>query len=180
VSANNACPTLQENLFLGESGPDVSSLQIFLAGEGMFNGSTTGYFGTITQAAVQEWQASNNIVAYGTPSTTGYGAVGPRTRLAIESSCGQNGASSQNSCLPAQPPSSNCTTGWQPVIGANGCTAYYQCAVPIPGAATTVTATTSSGTSRSCPVVPQPLCNGTIEPFQTNANGCVTSYECVL
>jgi peptidoglycan hydrolase-like protein with peptidoglycan-binding domain len=182
VIENNACPTLQENLSLGESGPDVSSLQVFLAGAGLFNGNATGYFGMITQAAVEQWQASNNIVAYGTPETTGYGAVGPRTRLAIESSCGQSGASSQNSCLPAQPPVSNCSTGWQPVAGANGCTAYYQCAVPIPGSATTTStsATSSTGASQTCPVVPQPICNGTVTPYQTNSNGCVTSYECVL
>ena len=180
VITNNACPTLQENLSLGESGPDVSSLQVFLAGEGMFSGTATGYYGMITQSAIEQWQTSNNIISYGTPATTGYGAVGPRTRLAIESSCGQNGASLQNSCLPAQPPTSNCTTGWQPVAGANGCTAYYQCAVPIRGAVTTVTATTSTGTSQSCPIVTQPICNGTVTPYQTNSNGCVTSYECVI
>jgi peptidoglycan hydrolase-like protein with peptidoglycan-binding domain len=179
VISNNVCPTLRENLSLGESGPDVSSLQVFLAGEGMFSGSTTGYFGTITQAAVQEWQASNNIVTYGTPSTTGYGAVGPRTRLAIESSCG-SGTPAQNSCLPAQQPAAYCANGWKPVAGVNGCTAYYQCAVPIPGAATVPTATSSSGTSQSCPFVAQPSCTGSVVPFQRNASGCVVSYECVI
>ena len=40
----------------------------------------TGYFGTLTQSAVQAFQCTESIVCSGSPDTTGFGAVGPRTR----------------------------------------------------------------------------------------------------
>lgn len=58
---------------------EVSLLQQFLGVT-----PVTGYFGPITQAAVQNWQAANGIISYGTPYTTGYGVVGPRTRRAMD------------------------------------------------------------------------------------------------
>jgi peptidoglycan hydrolase-like protein with peptidoglycan-binding domain len=45
----------------------------------------TGYYGKITETAVKSLQSKYNIVNYGTPSTTGYGAVGPKTRKVINS-----------------------------------------------------------------------------------------------
>lgn len=45
----------------------------------------TGFFGQLTQAAVQTFQRERGIVFSGTPATTGYGAVGPRTRGALGS-----------------------------------------------------------------------------------------------
>src|SRR6185295_12563709 len=42
-----------------------------------------GYFGSLTQAAVQRFQAAQGIVSSGTPSTTGYGRVGPTTMARI-------------------------------------------------------------------------------------------------
>ena len=49
--------------------------------------SATGYFGKLTEAAVQQWQSSHGLVSSGTAATTGYGAVGPKTRAAIASAC---------------------------------------------------------------------------------------------
>jgi peptidoglycan hydrolase-like protein with peptidoglycan-binding domain len=43
----------------------------------------TGFFGELTEKAVQRFQARHNIVAEGTPATTGYGAVGPQTRAKL-------------------------------------------------------------------------------------------------
>ena len=77
-----ACPQIGRVLSIGISGSDVTSLQQFLGVT-----PSTGYYGTITQSQVEQWQAANNIISYGTPSTTGYGVVGPRTAAAIRLAC---------------------------------------------------------------------------------------------
>jgi len=67
----------------------VIQLQQFLIGQNLLsNDSVTGYFGAHTQAAVQAFQKSQAIVSSGNPATTGYGAVGPKTRAAFASDCG--------------------------------------------------------------------------------------------
>lgn len=80
--AGGSCPQIGRVLSLGSSGSDVLGLQQFLGVS-----PATGYYGTLTQSAVESWQASNNIISYGTPATTGYGVVGPRTEAAIRLAC---------------------------------------------------------------------------------------------
>jgi peptidoglycan hydrolase-like protein with peptidoglycan-binding domain len=59
-------------------------LQRFLiANAFLVAGKDTGYFGKLTQAAVQAYQRSTGLVSSGTPATTGYGVVGPKTRAAL-------------------------------------------------------------------------------------------------
>jgi hypothetical protein len=58
-------------LKLGTSGADVTALQNRLKAEGVYTSPITGYFGTMTQAAVKRYQTK-----YGIPAV---GAVGPRT-----------------------------------------------------------------------------------------------------
>lgn len=83
------CPNLYRNLSFGSRGSDVIELQNFLIAQGDLEyGNNTGYFGRMTEAAVKNWQAKNGVVSSGTPSTTGYDAVGPRTRAKIASVCG--------------------------------------------------------------------------------------------
>jgi N-acetylmuramoyl-L-alanine amidase len=174
------CPTLYRTLSIGASGTDVASLQTFLAESGFFNAQATGYFGSITQASVASWQESKGVVSGGDANSTGLGVVGPKTRAAISTSCsGGTTASTQTQCLSVSPPSTECPTGWQPVADSAGCTEYYQCTISLPNAATTTSSATVSATT-SCPVVQQPICSGTVTPFQTSSNGCVTAYECVL
>ncbi len=81
VSGGNGCNIVSSNLQLGSTGSEVSQLQSFLSKDKNIypEGSVTGYFGTMTEDAVQRWQAAHNIVTGGTPSTTGFGIVGPRT-----------------------------------------------------------------------------------------------------
>jgi len=75
---------LNRNLSVGLRGSDVTSLQQFLVSQGLLSeGNTTGFFGPLTQAAVQSFQAKQGIVTSGTPQTTGYGSVGPRTLTSI-------------------------------------------------------------------------------------------------
>ena len=72
------------NLSFGSRGVDVLALQKFFIGIGLLaTESATGYFGKFTQAAVQSYQRSHGIVSSGTPTTTGYGVVGPRTRATL-------------------------------------------------------------------------------------------------
>ncbi|MCX6702495.1 MAG: ice-binding family protein [Candidatus Wolfebacteria bacterium] len=66
------------DLKLGSQGNDVTELQNRLAKEGVYSGPVTGYFGTLTQAAVKAYQAKLGI------STVG--AVGPLTRAKLNGS----------------------------------------------------------------------------------------------
>ena len=45
-TSERVCPDLSRSLSYGSIGIDVSSLQTFLAQEGLFSASATGYFGT--------------------------------------------------------------------------------------------------------------------------------------
>src|SRR3989338_5719950 len=80
LSAPVAIGALTKNLALGSRGAEVTELQTFLTSLGLLASEPTGYYGVLTQAAVQAYQRQNNIVSSGSPSTTGYGAVGPKTR----------------------------------------------------------------------------------------------------
>ncbi len=83
-SSSQQCPAISRRLSLGSRGAEVTNLQQFLISQNLLaSDSATGFFGRLTQAAVQEWQASNGVVSSGTPSTTGFGAVGPKTRAAL-------------------------------------------------------------------------------------------------
>lgn len=90
-----SCLVLSRTLSLGMSGQDVSYLQRFLASDPTLyaSGGVTGYFGQLTEAAVQRFQAKHGIASSGTPPSNGYGAVGPRTRALIQTL----------SCTPASP-----------------------------------------------------------------------------
>src|SRR5277367_6696528 len=79
VSASPSC-AFTEDLSFGSSGPEVLCLQESLVSAHLLAVDPTGYFGLLTQAAVQLFQAQEGIVTSGTPLTTGYGAFGPRTR----------------------------------------------------------------------------------------------------
>lgn len=74
------CPLLARTLKLGTQGNDVASLQAYLASQGYLSANATGYYGTLTQQAVQAWQSAQGIVSGGSPTTTGFGAVGPLSR----------------------------------------------------------------------------------------------------
>lgn len=85
---SSGCPSLSRTLFRGARGTDVTQLQNFLVKQGdLAVGNNTGYFGALTEAAVKLFQKRNGIVSSGTPSRTGYGAVGPKTRAAIARIC---------------------------------------------------------------------------------------------
>lgn len=82
------CPVITHMLTRGSRGSDVLALQTYFATQSLLStDSATGYFGVLTERAVQQWQKSHNIVSAGNPNTTGFGAVGPKTRIAILGAC---------------------------------------------------------------------------------------------
>jgi len=87
ININPAKPRidLARDLDLGMTGDDVRALQEVYKYEGFFpaNHSGSDYFGNITQSATRQYQAKYGIASSGTPSTTGYGRVGPSTRRHI-------------------------------------------------------------------------------------------------
>ncbi len=80
---------LRYNLYRGVSdastGGEVSRLQAYLSEDIKIYPEqiVSGYFGGLTEKAVQRWQAKNRVVSSGSPATTGYGIVGPKTRAAV-------------------------------------------------------------------------------------------------
>lgn len=98
TSLASECLILTRTLRNGNSGNDVSRLQIFLALDPAIypEGKVTGYFGLLTEAALKRWQTRVGIVSSGTPSTTGYGVAGPRTRAALAAACNAASASADN------------------------------------------------------------------------------------
>lgn len=78
--------TLNTNFGMGTRGTNVTALQNFLVQKGFLTAdNATGFFGALTQAALQKFQAANGIVSSGSPDTTGYGFAGPTTRARINS-----------------------------------------------------------------------------------------------
>jgi hypothetical protein len=157
----NVCPSLTRLISLGSRGNDVLSLQQFLGAQGLLSSASfTGYFGVFTQAAVKQWQTSKSIVSSGTAATTGFGVVGPRTKIAIVNSCGRT---VQITCPIVDPPA--CTNGTLMALGTdqNGCNKGYQC----------------KANTTTCPVVMPPQCvNGTLVSNGTDSNGCSLGYQC--
>jgi chitodextrinase len=71
-------------LSFGLRGTAVQNLQAVLIQQGDLGSAyATGYFGSLTQKALQKFQCAQGIVCSGGPSTTGWGSVGPRTRKAL-------------------------------------------------------------------------------------------------
>lgn len=75
--------TFSAALKLGVTSADVTELQKRLAEEGVYSGPVTGYFGSLTQAAVKKYQEKEGIATAG---QAGYGNVGPMTRARLNAS----------------------------------------------------------------------------------------------
>ena len=164
-TSSNTCPTLTRTLSFGSRGSDVGELQQFLANNGYLSiASATGYFGVLTEQAVQQWQAHNGVVYGGDRTSSGFGVVGARTRQAIASVCRQTVVTS---CPQYQIP--QCSTGYHLQSNgtdSNGCTRAASCV-----ADTVIT---------SCQIAPQPTsaCSTGWQAV-TDSNGCTLSYKCV-
>lgn len=79
----NNCITINSDLKNGSNGNEVKKLQVYLISKGYFHHEVTGYFGSITRKAVQEFQKDHRIDPVG--------KVGPITKKFIFSdSCSVN------------------------------------------------------------------------------------------
>ncbi len=85
----SSCPILARALSRGSTGDDVLMLQKYLIGQGLLaEGSASGYYGALTEAAVQKWQSSHSLISKGSALLTGWGIIGAQTRAAIRTACG--------------------------------------------------------------------------------------------
>lgn len=102
LSFGVASAAITSTLDLGQSGSQVTELQTYLATDTNVypSGLVTGYFGPLTQAGVQKFQIAQGIVSSGSPSTTGFGRVGPATMARINSLNGGGTTPNQTSWDP--------------------------------------------------------------------------------
>lgn len=104
----------------GSRGTNVVNIQTYLASNPSFypQGLITGYFGSLTRAAVQRFQAFYGIVSSGSPSTTGYGRVGPVTMAKMNQLIAGGGGTSGDVSAPyisnvtVNPSSSGASFSW--------------------------------------------------------------------
>ncbi len=92
--------SLSKGMSDADTGGQITLLQRFLANDIAVypEGTVSGYFGALTERAVERWQIKNGVVTSGTSQTTGLGVVGALTRAAMLTSC---------SSLPAVVPTPN-------------------------------------------------------------------------
>lgn len=89
------CPRFTYNYYLGmndgETEGQITALQKILAADSDVYPESliTGYYGPLTEQAVQRYQKKYGIVSSGSPETTGYGVVGPATRRRLLRGCQQ-------------------------------------------------------------------------------------------
>ena len=104
--------TFTRNLWRGMSGEDVRKLQALL-------GVTpqSGYFGAVTEAAVQNFQCKYTIACSGTPDSNGYGLVGPKTIQKLNEVYGNIGTQTTS---PSQSNSNNPPSQTTPSSGKSG------------------------------------------------------------
>ena len=80
--------TLDTTLTPGDRSPQVSVLQKILNSIGQKVteiGKETTYYGSLTSSAIKALQCKYNIVCEGSPETTGFGRVGPKTLALLNS-----------------------------------------------------------------------------------------------
>ena len=72
------------SLTVGMSGSDVTELQNNLISlKYLGTGYNTGYFGSLTRAALEKFQCAKNIICSGA-AVEGYGVYGPKTKAALQ------------------------------------------------------------------------------------------------
>lgn len=132
-SSTPRCPIFTRTLSKGASGDAVLQLQKILKSGGYLHVEPTGYFGSLTEKALQEYQASARLVSSGSPATTGWGVFGPKTRANFAQLCAQklaslSAAQTSGTCpLPPSIPATTCPGSWQRLTDNAQCHVGWQC-----------------------------------------------------
>ncbi len=139
TGASFACPVFSRTLSRGAQGNDVSELQKLLASGGFLKTEPTGYFGALTEKALQDFQKKVGLISLGSPETTGWGVFGPKSRAFIAKLCSNELTARTKPAVtttaPAActvlttPPQSACVGIWQKIKDSNGCDTGWQCIV---------------------------------------------------
>lgn len=171
------------------TGADVTALQEYLKSLGLLP-STNGTYDEATQAAIREFQKLQGIVSTGTPGTTGWGIVGPKTRAALRAKlCSVSVTPPIKLCIKegivcgVREDGSYITVRNECLLDAAKAKLAYA------GECKNISVTPTPPTtiyppppkpSVECPPVAQPLCapGNTIISNGTDANGCSLGSRC--
>lgn len=153
VSTAPLCQS-ERTLVQGLRGDDVKVVQEYLKTINLYGSESNGVYGPATEASVREWQKQQGIASNGSAGTTGWGAVGPKTRAALKAIL----------CTPNAKPITQCSKVKeflcaQPIVGSPR-TYGSECALQLDGAsllykgecrgtATTTPPTSNTGSSNS-------------------------------
>ena len=115
--------TFNALLKFGSRGSEVTALQSYLAQDSTLypQGLVTGYFGSLTKAAVIRFQLRNNLEADG--------IVGPNTRFALNNGGSNNGQAPTISSVFVSPSRNSATVNWNTNTPAQG--KVYYSTVPL-------------------------------------------------
>ncbi len=166
------CPTLSRTLTRGYRGTDITLLQRFLIQQGhLAQGNDSGFFGALTEAAVKKFQCKHMKICSGSPSTTGHGLVGARTRAAVRAQCTTTPITpSTPTCtpLPTETQVIACPTG-QTGVTTQTRTSYCSSTTATPSWNPWVTTTSSCvippNPSQSCTLDGLTIADGTSQTF---------------
>ena len=102
------------SLSLGDSGTDVTALQNTLIAQGyLAAGKNSGYFGPLTQAALEKFQCAHDVICSG-DSGAGYGVYGPKTQAALQVALAPKQPAAINASLTPAATGSFEVSGWIP------------------------------------------------------------------
>lgn len=179
ASAALTCPTITRTLSFGSRGADVTALQTYLATDKNIypEGIVSGYFGRGTEKAVQRFQTSRKIVTSGTPSTTGYGSVGGKTRAAL-AAC-NSGATAPSTVVATSTPAST-TPSVTPTVAVTTQVPQTPLVTFTDGATTTITlgsGITPSLTTFSFAPRSVDLTNDPVSMYWISANSTTCNVE---
>jgi chitodextrinase len=104
AASTSVSAVFTNSLYTGLRSNDVTTLQSFLVNEGyLAAGHATGFYGALTEQAVEKFQCDHAIVCSGTSLTTGWGLVGAKTRNVLNSLYNDVAASSTTSTASGTP-----------------------------------------------------------------------------
>jgi len=117
VSLGRGANQFTKLLFRGLTDSEVVLLQKTLIAEDVYpEGIVSGFFGSLTERAVQRFQEKHGIVAGGNPGSTGYGLVGPSTRTKLNEIISKTSSQAPGINQPASLPQQTSPTATEQIL----------------------------------------------------------------